>query len=302
MNLKKVSEGIVSGVCIVLLMLCASISASEGDSVRQINKTVVDHAHWSPDQKYFAVSSNFSGNWQIYVLQRETGAMNRIINTETNADFPVFSPDGKRVAFGLEDKDTTNIWIVDADGSNHKQLTNSQGYKNIHPFWSADGQQIIFNSNRENKDGFALYSMNADGSNQVLLSDPNEKRTFASWSPDGTKIVFVKWWNDWKERDVFVMNSDGTNEVNLSKNARAKDGWPTWFPDGKRVVFASDRDGRYQIYSVDIESKEIKKLVNSPYSDVRAFVSPDGQWLSFDRGVGTSRDVYTFRLSDSVEN
>jgi TolB protein len=273
-----------------------SQKSDEGISVNQINRTIVDHAHWSPDQEYFAVSSNFSGNWQIYKLHRKTGAMTRLIHTKTNADFPVFSPDGKQIAFGIEEGETSNIWLVNADGSELKQLTNDQGKRNIHPFWSADGKRILFNSNRMNKEGFALYSMYADGRNQTLLSDPDEMRTFASWSPDGKKILFVKWWNEWKNRDVYVMNSDGTNEINLSRNDTAKDGWPTWFPDGKRVVFASDRDGRYQIYSVNVDGSDVKKLVDSPHSDVRAFVSPDGQWVSFDRGVGTSRDIYTYQL------
>lgn len=242
------------------------------------------------------MSSNFSGNWQIYKLHRETGAMTRLIHTDTDADFPVFSPDGNQIAFGIEEGETSNIWLVNADGSALRQLTSSEGKRNIHPFWSADGKRILFNSNRENTDGFALYSMNADGSNQTLLSDPDEMRTFASWSPDGTKILFVKWWNDWNNRDVFVMNRDGSNEINLSKNADAKDGWPTWFPDGKRVVFASDREGHYQIYSADVDGNGVRKLIDSPHSDVRAFVSPDGQWISFDRGVGTSRDIYTYQI------
>ena len=297
--------------CLIFLLLavftCSALAEdsseeTENGSVKQINKITVDHAHWSPDQEYFVVSSNITGHWQIYKLHRETGAMSRLTHTDTNADFPVFSPDGKQIAFGIEEGETSNIWVINADGSGLKQLTHSEGKRNIHPFWSADGKQLLFNSNRMNKDGFALYSMNADGSNQKPLSDPNEMRTFASWSPDGTKIVFVKWWNDWKNRDVFVMNSDGSNEINLSKNADAKDGWPTWFPDGEKVVFASDREGHYQIYSADIDGNSVKKLVDSPYSDVRAFVSPDGQWVSFDRGVGTSRDVYVHRLKENSNN
>jgi len=291
-----------SGLCLILFMLSCTLQAteslqeSEGVSAKQINRITVDHAHWSPDQEHFAVSSNFSGNWQIYKLHRDTGAMTRLIHTTTNADFLVYSPDGQKIAFGIEEGETSNVWLVNADGSGLVQLTNSQENRNIHPFWSVDGKRILFNSNRMNKDGFALYSMNADGSNQTILSDPDEMRTFASWSPDGKKILFVKWWNEWKNRDVYVMNSDGSNEINLSKNADAKDGWPTWFPDGKSVVFASDREGRYQIYSVNVDGSRLKKLIDSPHSDVRAFVSPDGQWVSFDRGVGTSRDVYTYQL------
>jgi Tol biopolymer transport system component len=308
MILIKNREARISCLCLVLSMLAFTTVAHESSqeperiSVEQINQTIVDHAHWSPDQEYFAVSSNFSGHWQIYKLHRKTGAMTRLIHTNTNADFPVFSPDGQQIVFGIEEGETSNIWLVNADGSKLRQLTNSQGKQNIHPFWSADGKRLLFNSNRKNKDGFALYSMNADGSDQTILSDPNELRTFASWSPDGKKILFVKWWNDWENRDVYVMNSDGSNEINLSKNVDAKDGWPTWFPDGKNVVFASDRDGHYQIYSADVEGNGVKKLIDSPHSDVRAFVSPDGKLISFDRGVGTSRDIYTYRLKGTPKN
>ena len=73
MMLKNNSKARIRGVCLVFLMLTCTTQANEspqeldeGISVKQINSTIVDHAHWSPDQEYFAVSSNFSGHWQIY--------------------------------------------------------------------------------------------------------------------------------------------------------------------------------------------------------------------------------------------
>jgi Tol biopolymer transport system component len=98
--------------------------------------------------------------------------------------------------------------------------------------------QIAFASTRDGND--EIYVMNADGSNQVNLTNHWGNDIQPTWSPDGTRIAFMS------DRDgifdIYVMGSDGSNPVNLTNNPTRYDAWPTWSPDGTRIAFVSLRD------------------------------------------------------------
>src|SRR4051794_8112724 len=101
-----------------------------------------------------------------------------------------------------------DIYLVNADGTDAKNLTNNAAADNA-PCWSPDGKRIVFASDRAGKRD--IWVMDAYGTNQKpLTTDPAEERT-PQWSPDGKKIAFIRQIkeSDW---DVFVMDADGGNQ------------------------------------------------------------------------------------------
>ena len=80
------------------------------------------------------------------------------------------------------------------------------------PAWSPDGSKIAFQSIRDGN--WEIYSMDADGSNQINLSNDAGYDGFPSWSPDGSRIIFESYRND--NGEIFVMNADGTEQINLT--------------------------------------------------------------------------------------
>ena len=162
--------------------------------------------------------------------------------------------------------------------------------------------QIVFSSNRDGhfRDDIPgipkllapeIYVMDADGGNQRRLTN-NPARDYApSWSPDGKWIAFVS------DRDgqvnpihgfpapeIYVMDADGGNQRRLTDNP-ARDYSPSWSPDGKRIVFSSDRDNdrdhNIEIYVMDADGSNPERLTNNFTEDEYPAWSPDGKRIVF---------------------
>ena len=226
---------------------------------------------------------------------------------------PTWSPDRTKILFtsflhggGEADEE---IYVMDADGSNRRRLTNTPGdsASSWSADWSPDGEQIVFNSNRDGSDlgwdGPELYLMAADGSNVRRLTRRLGSDSSPAWSPDGTKIAFMR--NpvgDQEGRgDIYVIQPDGTNLQRLTRDARA--GRPSWSPDGERIAFMSARSNRkqaydgaeYEIYVMDADGTNIQRLTHRPYADGHPDWSPDGTKVVFtvygdQEGTGNSEE------------
>ncbi|MDI6811900.1 MAG: hypothetical protein QMD80_09625, partial [archaeon] len=161
-----------------------------------------------------------------------------ISNSDYSFHHFTFSPDGKKIAFvstGLSGW-KEDIYVINIDGSGLMQLTTNPE-RDTHPAWSPDGTKIAFQSNREG--GFAIYIMNADGSNQTKLSKYDG--TSPAWSPDGKKIAFSasdeRYGISGFSRVILVMDADGSNVIVITHGLDDEN--PAWSPDGTKIAFQS---------------------------------------------------------------
>ena len=160
------------------------------------------------------------GSWRdhipndIYVMDADGGHMSPLIAEPEKGEFdPSWSPDGKKIAFHKAlSNSNSEIYVVDADGSNPVNLTNSTRL-NRWPSWSPDGTKIAFHSDRDGN--YEVYVIDADGSNPVNLTNHSDFDGFPSWSPGGRKIVFGS--NRGPLAMIFVMDADGTHQFNVSR-------------------------------------------------------------------------------------
>jgi TolB protein len=86
------------------------------------------------------------------------------------------------------------------------------------------------------------------------------------------------------------MDADGKNARNLTQHP-AFDGWPAWSPDGKRIVFGSNRSGEYRIWVMSSDGADPQLLVDVPGRCTSPKWSPDGKWISFDRALEGSCEI-----------
>ncbi len=91
---------------------------------------------------------------------------------------------------------------------------------------------------------------------------------------------------------------DGSHPINLTHDAPA-DGWPTWTPDGARIVFSSRRDGPFSLYSMKPDGSGVHRITSpeAPFSDARPSVSPDGRKIVFNRENGATIGILVVGLA-----
>ena len=213
---------------------------------------------WSPDgTRIAAYFDPGPGQSEIYVMNVDGTDRVNVSNDPSIDAEPRWSPDGRRIAFRSW-RDTNGIFVVNADGSDLSRLTDAH-HSDHDPQWSPAGGKIAFVSSRDR--GTHIFVVDADGSEQTNLSDsPDVDREWdhdPRWSPDGSQIAFVR-----VGQGVHVMNADGSELTRLTP-IDADYGDIDWSPDGTRIAFYSDMDDSRQIWVVDADGTNLRRLTNS---------------------------------------
>lgn len=226
---------------------------------------------------------------QIYVINADGTNQTRLtLFPATDSWFPVWSPDGSKIAF--YNGDQMDIYTVDADGSNLQNLTDNPAAVDSRPAWSPDGSRIAFRSNRDGN--WEVYIMDIDGSNQQNLTRDPETNGSPVWSPDGSKIAYTGVTNDTSR--LYLMNADGTNQVMLNGNSFHAHSSPAWSADGLRLAFVSGTIDvtTWEIFTIDVDGGNLLQWTNNNAIDGEPVWSPDGAKIAFSSGQDKFDAIY----------
>lgn len=170
--------------------------------------------------------------------------------------------------------------------------------------------KIVFTSNRGG--GSSIYVMNDDGSNVQRLTFakiPGMPEDAPTWSPDGKHITFLRITAKGgpaqsQQANLFLINQDGSNEQQLTNHPSLNTSH-TWAPDGHRIAFTSNRNGRLDLYVIDILTQELQQLTHN--KEVRSWAagpswSPNGKYIAYrqalpPRGLTT---IYVMRSNGTA--
>ncbi len=177
---------------------------------------------------------------------------------------PAWSPDGKEIAFATDRNDDAEIFLINFDGSNPRNLTWRGMTAEISPTWSPDGRQLAFASKRG--EHFQIFTMDRFGRNQRAVTDGTFDCHYPAWSPDGKKIAFTGERNG--NFDLYLVDSDGSNLTRLTED-EFWNGQAAWSPDGTRLAFTSTRSGNNDIWVMNLATRECHNVTQTPDQDER---------------------------------
>ncbi len=158
-----------------------------------------------------------------------------------------YSPDGKQIVFCSQRDGDLQLWIMNADGSAARKLTDAPGCYNGGPFFSPDGKRVIFRADRKKKDYLQIYVINSDGTHERQLTDIEGVNWGPYWHPDGKHVIYSgadhSDPNARPNYDLWLLNVETGKKTRITF-APGADVLPAFSPDGKKLMWTSTRDGR----------------------------------------------------------
>ena len=198
---------------------------------------------------------------------------------------PAFSADGKRIAFVR----AGDVWVQNTDGSGLRRVTRTAALEET-PDWSPDGT-LVYASRRGGS--FELWLQRPDGPARRLtrVAEAWQEDRSPSWSPDGRSIAFSSTRSGFFNAELYLVRADGTGLRRLtrtpgSEDVHGDDGMPSWRPDGRGLVFVSNRDRNFELYALDLRSGGATRLTRTPQDEMLPKVTRDGRYV-FVVPVGT---------------
>jgi TolB protein len=220
---------------------------------RTLNITPV----WSPDARSIAYTSYRKGFPDVLVSFIYQGELEYPAKgTERNQNFlPSWSPDGKRLAMVSNRDGNSEIYVMNADGSNPRRLTNHPAI-DVTPTWSPTGNQIAFTSDRSGSP--QIYIVDADGAGlrRVTTESYCDRPTWSP-SPQHNEIAYASRTGPGYDIKVYDVSTGTIRQITGGEGSNES---PAFAPNGRHLIFTSTRNGKAQIFSIARDGRDVRQL------------------------------------------
>ena len=258
---------------------------------RKDNTRTTTHKWCNEVVKYYTGEAGFFGSKIAFTAKAKTGnaimAMDfdganlyGVSNNSSTNILPAWSPSGGQIAYTSFMRNNPDLYVAGAGGGRPKKLSGQPGM-NTGASWSPDGSKIAVTLSKDGNPEIYIISA-SDGSIIKRLTENKAIDTSPAWSPDGGSIAFVSDRNGGPQ--IFVVSVGGGNAAQVSTNG-SYNTTPTWSPKkGKRIIAYTTRDGgTYDIVTLDLDSKEMKRITQNEGQNEEPAFSPNGRAIAFAR-------------------
>jgi len=227
----------------------------DGYNLRQItgDKSIALLPRWSPDGKDLVYNSYKQGGPMLYLKNMATGAVRRLSGQPGLNTGASWAPGGKEIALTMSHKGNPDIFTIDLQGKILEQLVQHWGI-DVSPSFSPDGNKIAFVSNRSGSP--QIYILDLNSKREERLTYEGRYNTSPAWS-SRDRIAFVSMMDG--KFDICSIDPAGSGLRRLTDNA-ANDEEPCWSPDGRYIVFSSDREGSYNLYIMNGNGQNQRRI------------------------------------------
>jgi TolB protein len=273
----------IAFVCFDGDLVRACMADADGSDPHMLTPDMSDTDHpidsyapgsWSPDGEELVLTGFGGAPAGIFTMPAsDHGELVRVTTSPTrHVDaIPALSPDGSRIVFvRLPDDDDHDgdVFVVSADGTGLVRLSPPGMAVEccVAPAWSPDGSRIVF-AGKDAADEWAIYAVDADGSDRERIS-PLDGWAFAPrWSPDGRTIAFTQSASDGAQ--IFVVHPDGTDLVQVTDRWDGYGSYDAvWSPVGTQLVFKHGDGGQVSdLWVIDVDGAGLRQLTDTPESE-----------------------------------
>ncbi len=268
----------------------------------------------SPDGKLVA----FSYLGDIWTVESIGGTARQVTSHVAHDINPVFSPDGRYLAFSSNRHGSYDVFVVPVQGGRPRRLTFDSA-NDYAAGWSPDGKNVLFTSTRSTDfpPSYELFTVPVEGGMARRVTHAGAKE--GTYSPTGDRLAYVRGPGTWYRKgyrgsandDIWICNADGSNNRRLTA-FDGQDGSPMWGADGNTLYYVSEIHGTANIVAQPLAAggaavaDKPRQLTSHKDDSVRkARISRDGQWIVYECGpdlwvVGTRDGSQPRKLAVAV--
>jgi Tol biopolymer transport system component len=237
---------------------------------------------FSPDGSWIAYTNRSLDRYRAIHIVKPDGTGDRRLVRRNGGAALNWSPDGKSIVFDEPEthrffSTRSDLRVLDVATRRVRRLT--RGLRARDPDVSPDGRTVVFVRQRGDGSDLAVVGWDGKDVRELVRSTAGEQWSGPAWSPAGDAIAAARW-SAGGHLDV-VLVDPATGTVTPLTEDRAKDVEPAWTPDGRHVVFRSDRDGASNLYAVRLSDRTLLRVTNVAGGAFDPDLSPDGRQLAF---------------------
>ena len=244
-----------------------------GDGAAQTRITSFDgdelFPSWSKDGTKIVFERNPGLRPDVWVANADGSNATQLTQDAAGDYHPAWAPSGAKIVFASDRDDaqgTSDLFVMNADGSAEANITNTPGVNEDYPSWSPGGTKLAFS-----RDG-DIYTANADGTSPAALTATPETDVEPDWSPDGNQIVFHSGYGSSDE--IWKMNSNGSALANLTNNGAVVDERPSWSPAGDKIAFVRGAFTSAEVYVMNPDGTSQTRITNNTVMDAQPAWQP----------------------------
>jgi TolB protein len=230
-------------------------------------------------------TSDINGNREIFSLYPENAELVNLTKSAGGEYAPSLSPDGSHIAFlaGDDEHNTLQVIALNTEADSRTHISKIDGSHRDHR-WSPSSDRLAYLV--QNGGEPSTHVAGYDGSNSMELTTIVAHEV-GGWSFDGSSVVFAV--REGPGQGIYIRNPDGVNEVRLTDQY---DYSPAWSPNSHKIAFISERDGNPEIYIMNSDATELRRITESSGGEYDIAWSPDGRKIAFASDRDGNPEIY----------